>query len=85
MQEAGVQVEESANAPGAGVGLPFDDAALEDPGFVDFALAGTPGAGEFRCTDCGYGAVVHRELPPCPMCGGTIWESRGPVGPRFGD
>lgn len=85
MQEVGVQVEESANARGAKVALPFDDSALEDPGFVEFALAGTERAGEFRCTDCGYGAVVHRELPPCPMCGGTIWESRGPAAPRSVD
>jgi rubrerythrin len=49
---------------------------------VDFEVAGTEVAGEFRCAECGYGAVVHRVLPPCPMCAGTVWESRGPVPPR---
>jgi rubrerythrin len=49
--------------------------------FVDFAVTGTEVAGEFRCADCGYGAVVHRALPPCPMCGGAVWENRGPLGP----
>ena len=55
---------------------------LDDSGFVDFRVAGTEVSGEFRCSDCGYGAVVHRALPPCPMCGGTVWESRPP---RFPD
>lgn len=41
-------------------------------------LTGTDTAGEFRCSGCGYGAVVQRVLPPCPMCGGTVWESRPP-------
>ena len=70
MQEAGVQLEESAKAPGVPVSVPFDDS-----GFVEFAVTGTQVSGDFRCTDCGYGAVVHRALPPCPMCGGTVWES----------
>ena len=28
------------------------------------------------------GAVVYRELPLCPMCGGTVWESRGSLAQR---
>ena len=55
---------------------------VDDSGFADFLVAGTDAAGEFRCGDCGYGAVVQRVLPPCPMCGGTVWESRPP---RFAD
>jgi rubrerythrin len=51
---------------------------FEDVGFVEFATAGMRLAGEFRCADCGYGAVVQHALPPCPMCGGTVWETRGP-------
>ena len=43
---------------------------LDDSGFVEFAVTGTTISGEFRCSDCGYGAVVQRTLPPCPMCGG---------------
>src|SRR5260370_904031 len=43
--------------------------------WVDFEVTGTQVSGDFRCADCGYGAVVHRDLPPCPMCGGTVWET----------
>ena len=73
MQDVGADLERTANAPAAEDALPFDDS-----GFVDFAVTGTDVSGEFRCTDCGYGAVVNRTLPPCPMCGGTVWESRPP-------
>ncbi|MDX6481233.1 MAG: Zinc-ribbon containing domain [Gaiellaceae bacterium] len=55
----------------------------EDPGFVDFAVAGSEASGEFRCADCGYGAVVQRALPPCPMCRGTVWERRERVTAHF--
>jgi rubredoxin len=37
-------------------------------------VAGAAARGEFRCTDCGYGVTVYRELPRCPMCGGDCWE-----------
>jgi hypothetical protein len=54
-----------------------------DAGFVDFEVTGTDASGEVRCSDCGYGAVVHHALPRChPMCGGTDWERRQP---RLGD
>jgi rubrerythrin len=36
--------------------------------------AGSAAKGEFRCTDCGYGVTVYRELPRCPMCGSESWE-----------
>jgi len=74
----GVDVEGSTAAPAAAV-----DTKLDDSGFVDFAVTGTQAAGEFRCADCGYGAVVQRVLPQCPMCGGTVWESRGRLAPRL--
>ena len=80
MEQVGVQVDESAE-----VREPAARVALDDPGFVEFAVTGTAGSGEFRCADCGYGAVVHRELPQCPMCAGTIWELRGPVAGRPAD
>lgn len=70
VQDVEVQADEAANAVGA---LPVGDS-----GFAAFAVAGEDVSGEFRCSDCGYGAVVRRALPPCPMCGGTVWESRGP-------
>ncbi|HET7572527.1 MAG TPA: hypothetical protein VFJ77_07650 [Gaiellaceae bacterium] len=47
---------------------------IAETGFVEFAVAGTAAKGEFRCAECGYGAVVQRALPPCPMCGGEVWE-----------
>jgi hypothetical protein len=50
--------------------------AVEDPGLTEFASAGSKVSGEFRCADCGYGAVVQQVLPPCPMCRGTVWARR---------
>jgi hypothetical protein len=47
--------------------------------------AGAEISGEFRCAHCGYGAVVQRVLPPCPMCSGTVWELRGPATLRLDD
>lgn len=73
----GLQVDEQKQQSQAAAPVP-----LADDGFVDFRLAGTAAKGDFRCTDCGYGAVVQRALPVCPMCGGTIWELRPPSGPR---
>jgi rubrerythrin len=29
---------------------------------------------ELRCSCCGYGIVVQRQPPPCPMCGEEAWE-----------
>jgi rubrerythrin len=54
------------------------DVHVDDAVVVDFSAAETAVSGEFRCTDCGYGAVVRRALPPCPMCGGRFWESCPP-------
>jgi len=51
---------------------------VEDPGLTDFSVAGSNASGDFRCADCGYGAVVQQVLPPCPMCQGTVWERREP-------
>ena len=73
MQDVEVQLEGSAKGSLAPI-----EATLDDAGFVDFAVTGTKISGEFRCSDCGYGAVVQRALPPCPMCGGTVWEPRPP-------
>jgi rubrerythrin len=44
----------------------------DDAVVVDFVAAETAVSGEFRCSGCGYGAVVRRALPPCPICGGTL-------------
>jgi hypothetical protein len=44
------------------------------PEYVPFWTAGTSAKGEFHCAECSYGVIVTRELPTCPMCGGTAWE-----------
>jgi rubrerythrin len=77
VQDVGAQIEGAAEVPSAPPAPPLDDS-----GFAEFSVTGTAVSGEFRCSDCGYGAVVRRALPPCPMCGGTVWESRPP---RFVD
>jgi rubrerythrin len=77
VQDVEVQLEGSANGSS-----PSHELTLDDTGFVEFAVAGTKVSGDFRCADCGYGAVVQRTLPPCPMCGGKVWETRPP---RFAD
>ena len=98
VQDVEVQLEGSAKGSPAPVELTLDDtgptaeggvfprtpAALPPAfaGLVEFAVTGTKVSGEFRCSDCGYGAVVQRVLPPCPMCGGTVWET---LPPRFAD
>lgn len=80
MEQLGSEVEDVAEAPAVAAPVP-----LAEDGFVDFLLAGTQAIGEFRCADCGYGAVIQRALPICPMCRGTIWETRAGGGPRFAD
>jgi hypothetical protein len=80
----GVQLEESATTPvPAPEALP--EVALDDPGLVAFSVAGAELAGEFRCADCGYGAVIQRVLPVCPMCGGSVWEQHGRGPAHFAD
>jgi hypothetical protein len=40
-------------------------------------VAGAAAKGEYRCTGCGYGVTVYRQLPQCPMCGADdAWEQR---------
>jgi hypothetical protein len=46
----------------------------EPEGFVRFWNTGDPVKGEYHCAECGYGVTVCRDLPLCPMCGGTVWE-----------
>jgi len=101
VQQVGVPAEESTVRPASDAEVPLDDSGPTAEGgvsrrtpvalppvfaaFVAFAVTGTQVSGEFRCADCGYGAVVHRDLPQCPMCGGTVWESREPLAPRIVD
>ena len=48
--------------------------AAEDGEYVAFWETGTSVKGEFNCSECGYGVIVSKELPLCPMCGGESWE-----------
>jgi rubrerythrin len=77
VEQVGVRVDESASEPRSPT-----QTKLDDSGFLEFLAAGAQVAGEYRCADCGYGAVVHTTLPPCPMCGSTVWEARGPLPAR---
>src|SRR5579872_5936474 len=43
-------------------------------GYAGVFVAGAPAVGEFNCRDCGYGVIVQRVLPLCPMCRGSVWE-----------
>jgi hypothetical protein len=43
--------------------------------YVEFFVTGDAAKGEFHCSQCGYGVTIVRELPLCPMCGGTLWEA----------
>jgi rubrerythrin len=79
VQQVGVQSDASVERPAEVAAAPLDES-----GFADFTAAGVRVSGEFRCADCGYGAIVRSALPPCPMCGGTVWESRGPLESRSG-
>jgi rubrerythrin len=69
VEQVGVEVDQSTVASASQPAAPLDDS-----GFAEFVVTGTPVSGDFRCAECGYGAVVHRALPQCPMCGGTVWE-----------
>jgi rubrerythrin len=50
------------------------EALAGEEGHLEDVTAGESAVGEFRCAECGYGVIVHRGLPPCPMCGGETWR-----------
>jgi rubrerythrin len=77
LEQVAVQLGEQVERP-----VRVAPALPDDVGLPAVAVAGTVIAGEFRCVECGYGAIIQRKLPRCPMCGGTIWESRGSVAAR---
>ena len=39
-----------------------------------FHASGAQMAGEFRCSNCGYGIVARGVLPTSPMCQDAAWE-----------
>jgi rubredoxin len=49
-------------------------ADLRDGVYVESVAAGTVVAGEYHCSDCGYGVTLRAVLPACPMCSGTSWD-----------
>ena len=51
---------------------PAREAGTRESGRVE---AGTRGAGEYRCLECGYGIVTFSLVPACPMCHGSHWEA----------
>ena len=30
---------------------------------------------EFRCAECGYGIMISGEIPTCPMCRASAWQT----------
>jgi hypothetical protein len=42
--------------------------------YVEFLSVGALATGVFSCVACGRTVVSLYQLPPCPSCGGTIWE-----------
>lgn len=78
MAHVGVRIQESAGRDASPVEI-----SLDEPDFAELTVAGTQLSGEFRCADCGYGAVVQHVVPLCPMCSGSVWELRGPVTRRL--
>jgi hypothetical protein len=59
--------------------MPADTQGLErlsGDGLPVFYDAGDAAAGDVACAACGYGVSGRACLPRCPMCGGTLWESR---------
>jgi hypothetical protein len=62
-REGGQLVYERSHAP---------DRASGD--YVEFIAAGQQVKGEYHCAECGYGVIVFKELPRCPMCGNASWE-----------
>jgi hypothetical protein len=42
--------------------------------YVEFFATGDAVVGRYQCSECSYGVSIQRELPLCPMCGGTLWE-----------
>lgn len=52
----------------------LERATPDSDGVPAFLTAGSGALGEFRCAQCGYGVIVRRVLPECPMCRGHSWE-----------
>jgi hypothetical protein len=49
-------------------------AAVPEPDFVKFWIAGAAVIGTFCCAACGRTVRSVRQLPDCPSCSGWVWE-----------
>jgi rubrerythrin len=38
-----------------------------------------PSVRELWCGSCGYGVVIRRDPPECPICRQTSWRERPPL------
>jgi hypothetical protein len=66
--QAGIVTAERASEPRQ---TGFDrDRAVSRAG-LDYPRAGRA---ELRCAACGYGLVIRRPAPACPMCQASEWE-----------
>lgn len=45
-----------------------------------FHAEGAADAGDYTCSECGYGVSVKGRLPVCPMCRGRRWEDARTAG-----
>jgi lipopolysaccharide biosynthesis regulator YciM len=54
--------------------LDLERSAGTATGSDELVTAGMRGAGDYRCTSCGYGIVTFALLPACPMCHGESWR-----------
>ncbi len=52
-----------------------DTASASKVGLAEFDLRA--GREELRCAVCGYGVIVSRRPPACPMCQGSRWDEVG--------
>ena len=55
--------------------LGADTASASQVGLGAFDLRA--GREELRCTACGYGVIVSRRPPACPMCQASRWDEVG--------
>ncbi len=50
------------------------DRGRPEEGIPAFYSAGDRADADVSCAGCGYGVSSRTRLPPCPMCGGDLWE-----------
>jgi hypothetical protein len=65
----------------------MDEPQASPEEYVEFVRAGAQVTGSFECTACGNRHMATRYLPPCPECGGGLWErsSWSPFGAQLSE